>query len=481
MKPGQKVKVSTGPTTSDAVVVIPPRHAWSNNDHSNGRWEPSTFEVTVTMGDNQENIYQSPNATNHTYTHHSPNHTANHTNHTYTNHSTNHTSHIPNRINNSYHHIPERFHDGRYGSGDVPWMPFHQFQSQKYKPPPTKMISTPLTSNHSPINASGRRKALLIGINYTNTRASLRGCVNDAMKIKGLLVENGFTDDAAHMTLLIDETPEPHAGGGGAVSSYLPTKANIVKGLQWLVSGSRKGDVLFFHFSGHGAQVPDATGQEADGLNETILPLDYQKAGMISDDTIWGSMVYPLAEGVRLTALMDCCHSGTGLDLPFECQLKRNLSSVNNTDYQWVEDINPAHSRGDVVLLSGCEDAQTSADAFDRHRKEAGGAMTTAFIDAYRAHPAGSTYPEILNSISEQLRRKNFAQRPQLTTSQRFDVRRRIFSLVEGIEPNGNAQIGRLKRRHFKPAKNVTAIDPRLNELLFGGALAIGLASILFD
>jgi hypothetical protein len=63
-------------------------------------------------------------------------------------------------------------------------------------------------------------------------------------------------------------------------------------------------------------------GHEADGYNETILPLDYQSRGQIANDVLWGSLVWPLPSGVRLTALMDCCHSGTELDYWMEggCQ-----------------------------------------------------------------------------------------------------------------------------------------------------------------
>ncbi len=54
-----------------------------------------------------------------------------------------------------------------------------------------------------------------------------------------------------------------------------------------------------------------------DGMDETICPQDYQRAGMITDDELFGLIVAPLPAGCRLTAIFDCCHSGSGLDLPF--------------------------------------------------------------------------------------------------------------------------------------------------------------------
>ena len=50
------------------------------------------------------------------------------------------------------------------------------------------------------------------------------------------------------------------------------------------MDGVRPGDYLFFHYSGHGGQQADKDGDEADGKDETLVPLDYQTAGQITDD-----------------------------------------------------------------------------------------------------------------------------------------------------------------------------------------------------
>ncbi len=48
----------------------------------------------------------------------------------------------------------------------------------------------------------------------------------------------------------------------------------------WLVKGAKPGDSLFFSFSGHGNQMRDIDGDETDdGMDETILPVDYREAG----------------------------------------------------------------------------------------------------------------------------------------------------------------------------------------------------------
>lgn len=54
--------------------------------------------------------------------------------------------------------------------------------------------------------------------------------------------------------------------------------------------------------------------------DETICPSDFKSAGQIVDDELNERLVKPLMPGVTLHALMDCCHSGTALDLPYRCK-----------------------------------------------------------------------------------------------------------------------------------------------------------------
>lgn len=288
---------------------------------------------------------------------------------------------------------------------------------------------------------SGRQRALLVGINYLGSRAQLRGCINDVHNMRRLLTESfGWRPDAVRV--LTDDT-----------AGSMPTRQNIVGALRWLAEGTRPGDVLVFHYSGHGAQQPDPEGLEEDGMNETILPVDFQRAGMLTDDEVANIVVRPLPEGVRLTSVMDCCHSGTGLDLPFAW-----------TPHGWREDVNPFYSVADVQLFSGCEDEQTSADVASRYGAP-GGAMTMAFCEVLRANPC-PTYPELLASLHKVMRARGFTQRPQLTSTQRFGFDRPF--LINDIMPNSNPSSGRVFRRSF-PSR------PRMIEGPLGELLGVGM------
>ena len=103
----------------------------------------------------------------------------------------------------------------------------------------------------------------------------------------------------------------------GAGPREIPTRANMIAAMQWLVSNAQPNDSLWFSYSGHGGQAADLTGDEDDGYNETVMPLDFKQAGQIIDDDLHTILVKPLPPGCRLTAIFDSCHSGTVMDLPY--------------------------------------------------------------------------------------------------------------------------------------------------------------------
>src|SRR5947199_1281369 len=170
-------------------------------------------------------------------------------------------------------------------------------------PPPSQMQSfgpgAPQGYNFQYSNCKGRRKALLIGINYFNQRGQLRGCINDVKNMSTYLNQN-FGYAREDMVILTDDQQN---------SMSQPTKTNILRAMHWLVKDARPNDSLFFHYSGHGGQTPDLDGDEEDGYDEVIYPVDFRTQGHIVDDEMHRIMVKSLPAGVRLTAIFDSCHS----------------------------------------------------------------------------------------------------------------------------------------------------------------------------
>jgi hypothetical protein len=158
-------------------------------------------------------------------------------------------------------------------------------------------------------------KALLVGINYRGTSNELGGCINDVLNTKRRILSEYPT---AKIELLTDDTP------------VQPTRNNILEKLKDLVSSSMSGDILMFHYSGHGSQVPDLHGDEEDGKEETICPIDYATPrtimfngrtkrvdSQIIDDEIH-EIISNIPKDVKLLMLSDSCHSGTIGDLKYD-------------------------------------------------------------------------------------------------------------------------------------------------------------------
>lgn len=153
--------------------------------------------------------------------------------------------------------------------------------------------------------AGGTKRAVLIGINYVGQNGELSGCHNDVLNITKYLTRSLGFEQRNMMTLMDDGAHEQ------------PTYSNISAAFDWIVRESQPGDTVWIHYSGHGGRLEDQDGDEEDGYDETLIPVDFQSAGQIRDDDLLKYLVKPMKEGVLVTCLMDCCHSGTVLDLPY--------------------------------------------------------------------------------------------------------------------------------------------------------------------
>jgi len=105
--------------------------------------------------------------------------------------------------------------------------------------------------------------------------------------------------------------------------NHHPTRDNIVRALRRLVEQSKPGDSVYFHYSGHGGLLdPQFWNRYKSGVSqkeydETLYPVDHARAGQIRDFNLFNHFVKPMAAGVTVTCVMDCCHSGSVLDLPY--------------------------------------------------------------------------------------------------------------------------------------------------------------------
>ena len=272
------------------------------------------------------------------------------------------------------------------------------------------------------------RKALLIGINrYRIPGADLRGCINDVKNLRAALTTYcGFS--SSNVTTLTD---------------FAATTRAMQASIEKLVRGARKGDVLLLHYSGHGANVPDDDGDEADRRDEILCPTDLDWKKPLRDDWLRKTFDGLGTKRVSLTVIMDCCHSGTNtrLTLPADSKvIPRYLP--NPWDIMAVESgrtlrgkvvgelrrsSRASRKRSDVVdadipelLLTGCRETQTSADAYIGHSYN--GAFTYHLVQAIKEAKGQLSYRELHARTVTRLSRAGFDQVPQLEgRKEKFD------------------------------------------------------------
>jgi hypothetical protein len=257
------------------------------------------------------------------------------------------------------------------------------------------------------------KKALLVGINdYPGTFSDLMGCVNDVENMEDLLVSLfGFARES--IVIITDRDA---------------TTINILKALEMLVHGAQPGDLLIFHYSGHGSQVPDRHGDEPDRLDETICPVDFDwKENVIRDDD-FSRIFDTLDPEVHLEVFLDSCHSGTGL---------KGLESPTHTkpeDYRQrrflpmpveiapapgtIKRYRPVKPQRAQVLWAACKANQYAADA--HLNGQYGGAFTTSLCLCVRQAGGKLTRSSLLKALRANLKKNRFDQVPQLETAGKY-------------------------------------------------------------
>ncbi|MEQ8995615.1 MAG: caspase family protein [Coleofasciculus sp. B1-GNL1-01] len=158
-----------------------------------------------------------------------------------------------------------------------------------------------------------RKLALLVGINqYPNSDrfGNLAGCVTDVDLQEYLLIHRFGFHPHDIISLTSDETPDKQ-----------PTRQIILTAFEeHLIKQAKPGDVVVFHFSGHGSRLYDPNSLQNcpnqivnDELNSTLVPADDGQNGIALD--IMGRSLFLLMSALNtenVTAVLDSCYSGGG-------------------------------------------------------------------------------------------------------------------------------------------------------------------------
>jgi hypothetical protein len=238
------------------------------------------------------------------------------------------------------------------------------------------------------------KTALLIGINYIGTSSELNGCINDVTSVKERLTQQGFS-----IKTLTDTDK--------------PTRETILTEFTNLLKNASAGDLLFFLYSGHGSYVVDKNGDEKDRYDEVLVSSDFKA---VLDDELKTLITQYLKKDVTLFGLFDSCFSGTILDLKYQF-----LDSENYDKY--TENSSNIETMGNVYMISGCTEHQTSADAYIGNKFQ--GAMTWSLLESLKLPQ--TSWRTLIKTMRKLLKDSKYTQLPQFATGNFVNIDSNVF------------------------------------------------------
>ena len=262
-------------------------------------------------------------------------------------------------------------------------------------------------------DTKSKKLAFLVGINDYPYVTKLRGAVNDVENMRQLLVERfGFPDDNEHMLVLTDKQA---------------TRDAILHGLkEHLIANATPDSVVVFHYSGHGSQIMDISGDEIDKWDETIVAYDsgrqdpHPNRDIIDDELL--ELLNQLTEKTpNVTVIFDSCHSGTvtrgsGLERQIErderppAGKKSEPAATTRGVDEGKSGLRPANARHAVISASTSAESAYEMEVNGKHY----GTLTWYLVEQLRQAGQSATYRDIMDQVKKAVTARYWAQHPQL-------------------------------------------------------------------
>lgn len=205
------------------------------------------------------------------------------------------------------------------------------------------------------------RRALVIGLGKQEDPAwnKINGD-KDVPLVTEMLGRAGF--DKQHIRTLVNDQA---------------TKAAIVQAFMTMAQTAKKGDIVYIHFSGHGQQMRDRNGDEADGLDESWIPYDAYRQPCnkdrgekhLVDDEVnicLSAIRDKIGASGKLLVAIDACHSGDATrDIDDGEELARGVGEVFVAAYKMLEQTGSheqqKHANNERwITISACESNQVN-------------------------------------------------------------------------------------------------------------------------
>ncbi|MGZ7032114.1 MAG: caspase family protein, partial [Thermoanaerobaculia bacterium] len=266
--------------------------------------------------------------------------------------------------------------------------------------------------------AAPKKLALLVGIDDYLAVTHLHGCVNDVRDMRNLLRTTYEFDDAN--ILVLTDAQATHDG-------------IVAKFRSHLINRAAAGDIVVFHYSGHGSRMPDLNGDELDDMDETIVPVDSRQGDIqdISDDELNALIRELQAKTKNITVILDSCNSGTAARADGIRQIPddtRHLPARPNA---------PRGARGgvsdmkdldlDYVFIAAARPKELANESLSAEGEERG-ALTYALTHALRAASEPLTVRELMEQVSTDVSAHFPSQHPQ---AEGLGIDKVVFGTVE--------------------------------------------------
>lgn len=155
--------------------------------------------------------------------------------------------------------------------------------------------------------------AILVGIDVypADERLTLHGCLNDVRATRDLLVDRYGFERGQMLEMTSPEMYNP-SNLGGLVSATGPTYDNIIRGMRTIQRLCKKGDLIYFHFSGYGSTMPSIVPQFAcypTYFDVVLVPVNVLLAEgqkYLHDIEISCFAQQMVAKGCEVTLVLDC-------------------------------------------------------------------------------------------------------------------------------------------------------------------------------
>jgi len=279
------------------------------------------------------------------------------------------------------------------------------------------------------------KRAVLVGIGKYKkpTIPTLSGPVNDVELMKNLLVGK------------FDFAPENVC----VLTNEKATRAAILDAVRTqLIEASQPGDIAVFHFSGHGSQVTDVSGDEDDHLDETIVPYDSRQGDVfdITDDEINGLLreLTQKKPTVSVVFILDSCHSGTSArggvrEIPADTRIPP-APTIGRGTAEKERDFFLASAR--YVEVAACQPHQLAREySFGGTTY---GLLTYSIVQALRASPDPMTYRDLKNQLDSTFSSRTTTQQAHIEGTGLdaivFNDRFILRSPTVQVEPDGRAR-----------------------------------------